>query len=71
VSALAANLRCVRLCSRGLTYGLSRMVENHKVRFLGEVAAAMPPPHPTRNRRGVSRRGLAACQGHGFGPGPI
>ena len=31
----------------GLTHGLSRMMGNHPVRFLGEGAAAMPLPYPT------------------------
>jgi hypothetical protein len=31
----------------GLTHGLSRMMGNHPVRFLGEGAAAMPFPYPT------------------------
>jgi hypothetical protein len=31
----------------GLTHGLSRMMGNHQVRFLGEGAAAMPFPYPT------------------------
>jgi hypothetical protein len=31
----------------GLCIGLSRMRGNHHVRFLGEGAAAMPPPYPT------------------------
>jgi len=44
----------------GLTHGLSRMMGNHQVRFLGEGVAVMPPPYPTRNRRGVSRRRLYA-----------
>jgi hypothetical protein len=30
-----------------LTHGLSRMMGNHQVRFLGEGAAAMPFPYPT------------------------
>jgi hypothetical protein len=32
----------------GLTHGLSRMTGNCHVRFLGEGAAAMPLPYPTR-----------------------
>jgi hypothetical protein len=32
----------------GLTHGLSRMTGNCHVRFLGEGAAAMPFPYPTR-----------------------
>jgi hypothetical protein len=32
----------------GLTHGLSRMTGNCQVRFLGEGAAAMPFPYPTR-----------------------
>ena len=34
----------------GLCNGLSRMMGNHHVRFLGEGAAAMPPPYPTFDR---------------------
>ena len=30
-----------------LTHGLSRMMGNHQVRFLGEGAAEMPLPYPT------------------------
>jgi len=29
---------------------------NHQVRFLGEGVAVMPPPYPTRNQSGFSRR---------------
>ena len=43
--------RCA-MCSTGsahaeLTHGLSRMMGNHQVRFLGEGAAEMPLPYPT------------------------
>ena len=34
----------------GLSNGLSRMMGNHPVRFLGEGAAAMAPPYPTFDR---------------------
>ena len=33
---------------------------NHQVRFLGEGVAVMPPPYPTRNQSGFSRRGAEA-----------
>ncbi len=41
--------RCckARCWGSGLTHGLSRMMGNHQVRFLGEGAAAMPSPYPT------------------------
>jgi len=45
----------------GLKLSLSRMMANYQVRFLEEGVAAMPPPHPTRNRRGVSQHDFAVC----------
>jgi len=36
----------------GLTRGLSRMMGNHQVRFLGEGTAAMPFPYPTPSLSG-------------------
>jgi hypothetical protein len=38
-----------------LTHGLSRMMGNHQVRFLGEGAAAMPFPYPTPAEVGGAR----------------
>jgi hypothetical protein len=48
----------------GLTYGLSRMMGNYHVRFLGEGAAEMPLPYPTEEEldscRAAGERGQAA-----------
>ena len=39
----------------GLRNGLSRMKGNFHVRFLGEEAAAMPSPYPTKRFAGSGR----------------